>query len=208
MSLSCEGERVIYAPVESLCMRAVVERTTSETRVRVKLNLHPGEPEYSISTTLPFLDHLLGGFARHGRFGLEVLAEGDHEHHIAEDVAITLGQALTRALGDKRGIRRFGHALVPMDDVLVLCALDISGRSWFSSTVGFRYKQVEGLSTELIPHFLESFAREAGITLHLRLLEGRNEHHKAEAAFKALGLALSMAVERVGGGIPSTKGVL
>ncbi len=185
-----------------------VERTTSETRVVVGLELYPESASYSISTTLPFLDHLLAGFAKHGRFGLEVLAEGDHEHHIAEDAGITLGQALARALGDKRGIRRFGHAVVPMDEVLVLCALDLSGRSWFSSSVRFRYKQVEGLSAELIPHFLESFAREAGMNLHLRLLEGGNEHHKAEAAFKALGLALRMAVERVGTEVPSTKGVL
>ncbi|WP_456475740.1 imidazoleglycerol-phosphate dehydratase HisB [Candidatus Pyrohabitans sp.] len=188
-------------------MQAQVKRRTKETDIAVDLKID-GSGEYEISTTLPFLDHLLASFAKHGRFDLKLQAEGDHEHHIAEDVALVLGQAFREALGDKHGIRRFGHAIVPMDDVLVLCAVDIGGRSYCSNGIKFRYKRVEGLSTELIGHFLESFASKFRINLHTRLLEGKNEHHKAEALFKALGLALSMALERRGRGVPSTKGVL
>ncbi len=188
-------------------MRASVSRRTSETEISVELKIN-GSGSYEVSTTIPFLDHLLASFAKHGRFDLALKAEGDHEHHIVEDVAIALGQAFRKAAGDKAGIRRFGHAVVPMDDVLVLVAVDISGRSYCSNTVKFRYKRVEGLSTEMITHFLESFASEFRINLHAKLLDGKNEHHKAEALFKALGLALSQALEKRGGGVPSTKGVL
>jgi imidazoleglycerol-phosphate dehydratase len=188
-------------------MQAQVKRKTRETDITVHLKIN-GSGEYEISTTLPFFDHLLASFAKHGRFDLKVKAQGDHEHHIVEDVAIVLGQAFREAVGSKEGIRRFGHAIVPMDDVLVLCAVDISGRSYCSNGVKFRYKHVEGLSTELLGHFLESFSNEFRINLHTKLLDGKNEHHKAEALFKALGMALSMALEKRGKGVPSTKGVL
>ncbi len=188
-------------------MQARVERHTKETEITAELKIN-GSGSYEISTTLPFFDHLLASFAKHGRFDLVLKARGDHEHHLVEDVAIVLGQAFREAAGSKAGIRRFGHAVVPMDDVLVLVAVDISGRSYCSSGVKFKYKRVEGLSTELISHFLESFASEFKINLHAKLLDGKNEHHKAEALFKALGIALSMALEKRGDGIPSTKGIL
>jgi imidazoleglycerol-phosphate dehydratase len=188
-------------------MQAQVKRRTRETDITVELKIN-GSGGYEISTSLPFFDHLLASFAKHGRFDLVLRAQGDHEHHIVEDVAIVLGQAFREAVGSKAGIRRFGHAVVPMDDVLVLVAVDISGRSYCSNSIKFRYKRVEGLSTELIGHFLESFASEFRINLHAKLLDGKNEHHKAEALFKALGIALSMALEKRGDGVPSTKGVL
>ncbi len=188
-------------------MQSRVERRTRETEIMAELKIN-GRGSYEISTTLPFFDHLLASFAKHGRFDLVLKAKGDHEHHLVEDVGIVLGQAFRKAAGEKTGIRRFGYAVVPMDDVLVLVAVDIGGRSYCSSGIKFRYKQVEGLSTELIPHFLESFAGEFKVNIHAKLLDGKNEHHKAEALFKALGVALSMALERRSGGIPSTKGVL
>jgi imidazoleglycerol-phosphate dehydratase len=189
-------------------MRAAeVERKTKETEVRVKLNVD-GAGSYEVNTGVSFFDHLLSSFAKHGYFDLAVSAKGDNEHHVVEDVAIALGEAFKKALGDKRGIRRFGSAIVPMDDVLVLTSVDISGRSYCVNSVTFRRKKIEGMSSEMIGHFLASFASEFKINLHAKVLEGRNEHHKAEALFKSLGLSLREACSIVGQGIPSTKGVL
>ncbi len=184
-----------------------VNRKTKETDIRVKLTIE-GSGQSKISTPFPFFNHLLESFAKHGRFDLEIHATGDNEHHIVEDVAIVLGRAFSQAIGDKRGIERFGHAILPMDDVLLLVAVDISGRAYVSNGVKFRYKAVEGLSTEMIEHFIESFGNEMKINLHAKLLSGKNEHHKAEALFKALGVALRRALQITSQELPSTKGLL
>lgn len=187
--------------------QAQVERKTGETAIEAKLNLE-GRGEGTISTPLPFFNHLLESFARHGRFDLLVRARGDNEHHIVEDVAIVTARAFSRALGDKKGIERFGSAIIPMDDVLVLVAVDLGGRSYVRNGVKFRYKAIEGLSSEMVEHFVETLAQEMKVNLHAKLMAGKNEHHKAEALFKALGVALRKATRVSGEGIPSTKGKL
>lgn len=184
-----------------------MERKTGETAIEAKLNLE-GRGEGTISTPLPFFNHLLESFARHGRFDLLVRARGDNEHHIVEDVAIVTARAFSRALGDKKGIERFGSAIIPMDDVLVLVAVDLGGRSYVRNGVKFRYKAIEGLSSEMVEHFVETLAQEMKVNLHAKLMAGKNEHHKAEALFKALGVALRKATRVSGEGIPSTKGKL
>lgn len=185
-----------------------VERKTSETEITVKLNLD-GTGNYKVSTGTQFFDHMLESFARHSSFDLEINATGDNEHHIVEDVGIVLGQALKEALGDKHGITRFGHAIIPMDEVLILTSLDLGGRTYTSLDVKFRKKKIEDLSAEMIEHFVESFASEARMNLHIKFLDGRNDHHKAEAVFKSLAIALKAAVTvDPRKGLPSTKGVL
>lgn len=186
---------------------AKLTRETKETSVALALKIE-GRGEYEIVTGIKFFDHLLASFAKHGSFDVKLKASGDNEHHVVEDVAIVLGQGFARALGDKRGIRRFGSAIVPMDDVLVLVAVDVGGRAYCVNGIKFRRKKIEDLSSEMISHFLESFASEFRINLHAKLLEGANEHHKAEALFKALGTALRDACEVRGKGVPSTKGVV
>jgi imidazoleglycerol-phosphate dehydratase len=183
------------------------ERKTQETEVILSLNLD-GEGTHRVQTGIGFFDHLLTSLARHASFDLEVTARGDNEHHVVEDTALTLGEALRKALGKKEGIQRFGHAIVPMDDVLLLVSIDLGGRPYVSLSVPFRKKKIEDLSAEMIPHFLESFASEARINLHGRVLDGKNEHHKAEALFKALALSLKEACRITGKGVPSTKGTL
>ncbi len=191
--------------------RADVRRTTRETDVRVVLDLD-GTGEARIATGVGFYDHLLTALAHHALFDLEISASGDlhvDEHHTVEDVALTLGAAFRRALGDAAGIARFGEARVPMDEALAEAVVDCSGRPYTVLALTFRGERVGALPTELIPHALESFAREAGVTLHLRA-DGANDHHVAEAAFKALARALRRAVaddpRRVG--VASTKGSL
>jgi imidazoleglycerol-phosphate dehydratase len=185
-----------------------VTRKTSETDITVKLNLD-GSGKYSVSTGTQFFDHMLESFARHSGFDLEVSAVGDNEHHIVEDVGIALGQALKEAVGDKRGINRFGQAVIPMDEVLILTSIDLGGRTQTSLDAKFRKKKIEDLSAEMIEHFVESFASEARMNLHIKFLDGRNDHHKAEAIFKSLAIALKMAVSKdPKKGLPSTKGVL
>lgn len=186
-------------------------RTTAETDVAVTVDLD-GRGEASIQTGVGFYDHLLTSLAHHSLVDLAVTATGDlevDEHHTVEDVALVLGQALAEALGDRAGIRRFGQASVPLDEALATCALDLSGRPYAVLDLAFAGERVGALSTQLIPHALESFARTAGLTVHLRAT-GRNDHHTAEAAFKALALALRVAVEldprRIG--VASTKGRL
>ncbi len=187
--------------------QAKVERTTRETSIEVTLNLD-STGKSAINSPFPFLNHLLDSFSRHGRFYLKIEATGDNEHHIVEDIAIVLGRAFNEALGDKLGIERFGSAIVPMDDVLVLVAVDIGGRSYVVNEVKFRYKTVEGLSSEMIEHFIDTLAKEMKINLHVKLLAGKNEHHKAEALFKALGVAMRKATRVTGEELPSTKGML
>jgi imidazoleglycerol-phosphate dehydratase len=184
-----------------------VERKTNETDVKVSLKID-GKGDQEIETGIPFFNHMLSSLAKHGSFDLKINAIGDNEHHIIEDVAIVLGKAFKDALGNKKGIRRFGYSIVPMDDVLILTSVDISGRSYFVNNVSFRRKKIEGLSSEMILHFLETFTSEFKINLHIKLLDGKNEHHKAEAIFKSLALSLKQACSIEGEGIPSTKGVL
>jgi imidazoleglycerol-phosphate dehydratase len=184
-----------------------IERKTKETEVKIVLNLD-GNGEFDISTGLDFFDHMLSNLAKHGSFDLKISAKGDNEHHVVEDVAIALGNAFRKALGDKKGIKRFGFSIIPMDDVLVLTSVDIGGRGYCVNKVKFRKKKIEDLSSEMISHFLETFSSELKINIHATLLEGKNEHHKAEALFKSLALSLEKACSIGREGIPSTKGVL
>lgn len=192
---------------------ATVRRETRESRVEIALNLD-GSGRGDISTGIGFLDHMLDSLARHARFDLTIRAEGDlhvDQHHTAEDVGITLGQALDRALGERQAIRRFGDAVVPLDEALAMVAVDLGGRAWASIELPFQGATVGGLSTELIPHVLQSFATDGRFGLHVRLLAGQNDHHRAEAAFKALARALDEATRpdpRLAGEVPSTKGVI
>jgi imidazoleglycerol-phosphate dehydratase len=189
------------------------KRETRETRIAVELNLD-GRGEYRVSTGIGFLDHMLEAVARHGRFDITVQAEGDLHvdgHHTAEDVAICLGRALDAALGDRAGLRRMGHAIVPMDEALAMVAVDLSGRGVAVLDVAFRGESLGALRTEMIPHVLQSLALEARLSLHARILAGANDHHRAEALFKALARALDDATTidpRLAGAVPSTKGVL
>ena len=193
--------------------RATQARTTKETDIRLTLNLD-GEGEAQVSTGIGFFDHMLTAFARHGLFDLEVQVKGDLEvdaHHTVEDTGLVLGAAVRTALGDKESIARFGAAHVPMDESLVLAAVDLSGRPYFAFA-GFTFDvpAVGGFDTPLAEEFFRAFASEARCNLHLRCLAGGNAHHMIEAAFKAVGRALRAAVERDPRvkGVPSTKGVL
>lgn len=193
--------------------RAEIARETSETRIRATLDLD-GSGTSEIATGIGFLDHMLTALARHGMLDLTVEAQGDLHidfHHTTEDVGIVLGQAVKKALGDKRGIRRYGHAVVPMDEALVEAAIDISGRPFLAWDVTFARDKIGEMDTELFEEFFRAFATNAGITLHVIQKAGSNAHHIAEGAFKALARALRAAVEpdpRAAGAIPSTKGVL
>jgi imidazoleglycerol-phosphate dehydratase len=191
---------------------AEVSRKTNETDVSVSVGLD-GTGAHEIATGVPFLDHLLTHVAVHGLLDLQVRAAGDlhvDEHHTVEDVAIVMGQALAQALGERAGIRRMGHAYVPMDEALAFVAVDLSGRPYAVIDARFDTPHIGALSTGLIGHFLESLAANARMNLHARVYYGRDDHHKAEALFKALGRALREAVELDPrrSGIPSTKGSL
>ncbi|MCX7682145.1 MAG: imidazoleglycerol-phosphate dehydratase HisB [Anaerolineae bacterium] len=192
---------------------AQLTRKTRETTVEVVLNLD-GSGRHTIATGVGFLDHLLAHVAVHGLFDLTIRAEGDlhvDAHHTVEDVALTLGAALDKALGDRAGIARIGSAYVPMDETLALVAVDLSGRPYAVTEVAWSGPMVGGIPVTLIPHFIESFATTSRSNVHARVLYGRDDHHQAEALFKALGRALEAAVRpdsRRDGVIPSTKGVL
>ncbi len=191
--------------------QATVSRRTRETQVSVSLRLD-GDGTTSVATGIGFLDHLLGSLAHHGLFDLEVRAAGDlhvDEHHTVEDVALVLGSAFAAALGDRTGIWRFGDAAVPMDESLATAVIDVGGRPYAVIDLPFRAERCGGLPLQLVDHALEAFARTAGATLHLRG-SGRNDHHLAEAAFKALGRALRVACEPDArrSGVASTKGAL
>ena len=192
---------------------AQIERKTAETDVRLTLSLD-GAGRAQVDTGVGFLDHMLTLFAAHGRFDLSVTCAGDtqvDDHHSVEDIGIALGDAVAQALGEKRGIRRYGSMLLPMDEALVLCAVDLSGRSCLRMQAAFPSQKIGTFDTELVEEFFTAFARRAGVTLHLRQLDGTNSHHIAEAMFKAFGRALSEAVSldaRLAGEIPSTKGAL
>jgi imidazoleglycerol-phosphate dehydratase len=191
---------------------ARVERETTETRITVALDLEGGD--VSVATGVPFFDHMLDQLGQHGRLGLEITAKGDLEidaHHTVEDVGIALGEALTLSLGDKKGIRRYGDALVPMEEALAQVALDLSGRALLVYDAPLPAEMIGQYDAALTEEFLQAFARSGGITLHVRLLAGRNAHHAVEAIFKGLARALGDAVSidpRAAGRVPSTKGTL
>ncbi|MBE9604551.1 imidazoleglycerol-phosphate dehydratase HisB [Acetobacteraceae bacterium H6797] len=193
--------------------RAEIVRKTSETDIRLSLDLD-GTGRSELASGIGFLDHMLTALSKHSLIDLTVAAKGDLHidfHHTVEDIGIVLGQALNKALGEKRGIRRYGSALVPMDEALAEAAIDISGRPFLAWTVPFARDKVGEMDTELFEEFFRAFAMNAGITLHITLKAGTNQHHIAEGVFKAVGRALRMAVEpdpRMAGAIPSTKGSL
>ena len=191
---------------------ANVHRKTKETDIRVELNLD-GSGQASVSIGLPFLEHMLELFAKHGLFDLKIACYGDLEiddHHSVEDVAITLGQALVQALGDKTGINRYGEAVVPMDEALCRSVIDLSGRFYLVYEVSVRRQMIGNFSVELAEHFWRSFAETAKFNLHIDCLRGRNSHHILEGTFKASARALRAAVEQNSRivGVPSTKGSL
>jgi imidazoleglycerol-phosphate dehydratase len=193
--------------------RARITRTTRETDITAEVVID-GTGRCEVQTGVPFLDHMLDQLARHGLFDITVQAKGDlhiDAHHTVEDVGLTLGRAFAEALGEKRGIRRMGHALVPMDEALAMVAVDLSGRGYAVIDVPFSGERIGNMDTDLLRHFWESLAFEMRATLHIRLLAGTNDHHKAEACFKALARALDQATEldpRRAGQVPSTKGTL
>lgn len=192
---------------------ARIERETRETKIRLEINLD-GSGEAAVDTGIGMLDHLLEQIARHGLIDLHLEARGDIErdaHHTVEDVGICLGQALSQALGDRKGIVRMAHAIVPLDEALTLVALDLGGRGYAVVDLPFQGERLGELPVQMIPHFLQSFAFEARLSLHVRLMAGENDHHRAESAFKALARALSAATRldpRMEGAVPSTKGLL
>jgi len=191
---------------------SIIKRQTKETKISLELNLD-GSGKWEISTGIPMFDHLLAQLAQHGRFDVKLSATSNDQHHLIEDVAICLGEAFGEALGERRGIIRMADATVPMDDVLVMVAVDISGRGCavLDLSLSEKWQLVFGFPTDLIRHFLESFAAEAKLNLHTKVVYGTNDHHKAEALFKALGRALDMATridKRISGELPSTKGLL
>ncbi|MEJ2621302.1 MAG: imidazoleglycerol-phosphate dehydratase HisB [Candidatus Thiodiazotropha sp.] len=192
---------------------AQLERNTLETQISVTLNLD-GSGESEFDTGVPFLDHMLDQIARHGLIDLEVVAKGDlhiDAHHTVEDIGITLGQALAKAVGDKKGIRRYGHAYVPLDEALSRVVVDFSGRPGMVYNVAFTRARIGEFDVDLFQEFFQALVNHAGITLHIDNLRGTNAHHQAETVFKALGRALRSALEpdlRMAEQIPSTKGSL
>lgn len=191
---------------------ATIERNTKETQIRLSISLD-GQGRSSINTGVGFLDHMLTLFAHHGRFDLEVAATGDlhvDPHHTVEDVGIALGQAITMALGDKAGIVRYGNFSVPMDEALVMCALDLGGRPYLVLDLNLTSVRLGEMDTELVEDFFQALANNALMNLHIRQFSGRNTHHIIEAAFKAVARALDAAVRLDGRvqGIPSTKGAI
>ncbi len=192
--------------------KSKVSRTTTETDINISLNLD-GKGSYKLDTGVPFLDHMLALWSRHGMFDLDVEAQGDtgiDDHHTVEDIGICLGQAISQALGDKTGIRRYGTAFAPMDESLAMVVIDISGRAFTALDIPMPAQKVGDFDTELVEEFLRALATNAEVTLHVRLLQGKNTHHVIEAVFKALGRAIKEAVsidERIEG-IMSTKGQL
>ncbi|MBL0919418.1 MAG: imidazoleglycerol-phosphate dehydratase HisB [Hydrogenophaga sp.] len=192
---------------------AQVQRNTSETRIGVRLNLD-GTGVAVLSTGIGFFDHMLDQIARHGLIDLEIAAQGDLHidgHHTVEDVGITLGQAFAQAVGDKKGIRRYGHAYVPLDEALSRVVIDFSGRPGLHMRVPFKAGMIGGFDTQLTYEFFQGFVNHAAVTLHIDNLHGENAHHQAETVFKAFARAVRMALERdprLGDAIPSTKGSL
>ncbi len=192
---------------------AQVERNTLETQISVEINLD-GAGEANFETGIPFLEHMLDQICRHGLIDIKAIAKGDlhiDDHHTVEDLGITLGQAFTKAVGDKKGIRRYGHAYVPLDEALSRVVIDFSGRPGLEMDVPFVKGSVGGFDTDLFYEFFQGFVNHAMVTLHIDNLKGKNAHHQIETVFKAFGRALRMALElddRMSGMMPSTKGCL
>jgi len=189
---------------------SIVKRETNETNINLELSVD-GSGRWEITTGILIFDHMLSQLARHGTFDIKLSATGNDQHHVVEDVGICLGKAFGEALGEKRGIVRMADATVPMDDALAMVAVDISGRGYTVLDLSFEDNDMSGFPTDLIRHFLESFSFEARLNLHARVIYGNNDHHKAEALFKALGRALDLATrmdERIGDVLPSTKDLL
>ena len=192
---------------------ATVERNTLETQIQATINLD-GTGQCKLDTGLPFLEHMLDQVARHGLVDLDIKAKGDlhiDAHHTVEDIGITLGQAFAKAIGDKKGVRRYGHAYVPLDEALSRVVLDLSGRPGLEMFVDFTRGSIGGFDVDLFYEFFQGFVNHAMITLHIDNLRGKNAHHQAETVFKAFGRTLRMAVEpdpRMDGVTPSTKGTL
>lgn len=192
---------------------ASISRNTKETEIAVEVNLD-GSGQYEISTGIGFLDHMIEQFSRHSLIDIKCHIKGDlhvDQHHTAEDSAIAIGQAISKALGDKAGIMRYGSAYSPMDETLSRVALDISGRPYFVWKAGFTQERLGEMDTELFEHWFHSIADSVGLTLHIELLYGKNNHHIAESIYKGFARAMRAAVEidpRKGGAIPSTKGIL
>ncbi len=206
--------QVKYHFLQNEIMRnSQVTRNTLETRISAKLNLD-GNGAARFDTGVPFLEHMLDQIARHGLFDVEIVAKGDlhiDAHHTVEDIGITLGQAFSQAIGDKKGVRRYGHAYVPLDEALSRVVLDISGRPGLVFNVDFVRSSVGEFELDLVREFFQGFVNHALMTLHIDNLAGNNAHHQAETVFKAFGRALRMAVEmdpRMAGVLPSTKGAL
>jgi len=203
--------RVDY--LSSSMRTAEVTRNTNETRIRVAINLD-GTGRQNLATGVPFFDHMLDQIARHGLIDLDIQADGDlhiDAHHTVEDVGITLGQAFARALGDKAGVRRYGHAYVPLDEALSRVVIDFSGRPGLFYNVPFTRARIGDFDVDLAREFFQGFVNHARVTVHIDNLKGENAHHQCETVFKAFGRALRMAVEidpRAVGVVPSTKGVL
>lgn len=187
--------------------KAVISRETKETSISVELNID-GSGQFEARTGIRMFDHLLAQLAQHGLFDLAVSATGNNQHHLVEDVGLCLGKAFNQALEKRQGITRMAHAMVPMDEALALVAVDIGGRGYSVIESPFSTENIAGLASDLIRHFLESFASEARLNLHAKVFTGTNDHHKAEALFKALARALDTATridERIAGKVPSTK---
>lgn len=192
---------------------AHVNRDTLETQITVGLNLD-GTGEGKFDTGVPFLEHMMDQIARHGLIDLDILCKGDthiDDHHSVEDIGITIGQAMFKAVGDKRGIRRYGHSYVPLDEALSRVVIDFSGRPGLTMNIPFTQKRIGQFDTELFWEFFQGFVNHANVTLHIDCLRGANAHHQIETVFKAFGRALRMALERdprLGNAMPSTKGTL
>ena len=191
--------------------KATHARRTKETSIALSIVVD-GTGQCDVSTGLGFLDHMIHALGRHGRFDIELTCEGDLEvddHHTVEDCALALGRAFDEALGERRGIVRFGHAYAPLDEALARAVVDLSGRPWPSVDLGLKREKIGEVACENLEHFIESLAITARASIHVDVLKGKNDHHRAEAAFKALALALRQAVARDGSDdVPSTKGVL
>jgi imidazoleglycerol-phosphate dehydratase len=207
------GEIFLESSMADASRKAVVERNTSETKIKVSINLD-GTGEAKFDTGVPFLEHMMDQIARHGLIDLDIYCDGDthiDDHHTVEDIGITLGQAFAQAVGDKRGIVRYGHSYVPLDEALSRVVIDFSGRPSLDFKCDFTRGNIGRFDTQLFWEFFHGFVNHAGVSMHIDNLKGFNAHHQAETIFKAFGRALRMALEfdpRMAGKMPSTKGVL
>jgi imidazoleglycerol-phosphate dehydratase len=189
---------------------ATITRETGETKITVTLSID-GSGKFDVKTGNKMFNHMITHIAQHGLIDIKIEASGWDEHHVVEDIAIALGQALNKALEDKQGITRMGHSIVPMDEALAMVVVDISGRGYAVVDASFKRKKIGDLESDMVRHFLETFALEAKMNLHAKVLSGIDDHHKAEALFKALGRSLDSATKidsRLTGKVPSTKGVI